>query len=426
MPGYVEEISAKRVKGWAYDPERATATVKVMLEDSTVAEGPADLPREDVGRAMQSAGFHGFDIALEGKISASDLLKLRVLTSAGSGWEPLKSVKRKAAPRRAYQDFDGDGSSKSHEKLKALRLGDLPRADRSAPPLQGKKVLDLGCNEGFFCAEAVRQGAARVVGIDANLQFVESARRRVPEATFIHGSWWNLPDEKFDCILFLSAIHYEPEPHKLLRKLRDHLTPRGVLVLECGIFAEGGNRAWRTVQRWDGVKRYPTLDLLMRDLLADYAVRPTGPSVNQQGDPVPRHVFHCTPHAPIAMIIAGQSLAGKTNLSFQLENRGVPTYSTDALIKKLVMREDQNWRGLAKRLIERFGTGRPANISTMGVFIVENKLQDDLCDILALEAPAEAQLFCIQGEALRHVSIQEALKKKLAARGIRTWLVQPL
>lgn len=427
MRGYVEFISATRVKGWACDPGRKTpATVKVMLNQTIIAECLADLPREDVGKVLKSSGLHGFDISLNGKITAADLPKLQVLTSSGSDWAPLKRIKQKARAKGSYQDFDGRGASKSHEKLKALRLGDLPRADRAAPPLRGKSVLDLGCNEGFFCAEAVRQGASRVVGIDINQAFIERARLRCPEATFIQGRWWNIPDERFDCIFFLSAMHYEPEPQKFLRKLRDHLTPTGVLVLECGIVAEGGVRAWRTVNRWDGVKRYPTLDLLMRDLLADYAVRPTGPSVDQAGDPVPRHVFHCTPHAAVAMIIAAPSLSGKTNLSFQLENRGVPTFSTDAMIKKLVMREDQRWRPIAQKLIERFGTGRPANISTMGIFIIENGLVDELCDIIVKESPAEANVYCIQGEALRHPPIQDALKKKLAARNIRSWLVKPL
>lgn len=427
MAGYVEHISSTRVKGWAHDPKRKTpALIRLVLNQSVIAEGVADLPREDVGKALKSSGRHGFDITLPAKISAADLANLTVLTSSGSEWTSLERIKRGAPAKRSYQDFEGDGASKSHEKLKALRLGDLPRRDPSAPPLSGKAVLDIGCNEGFFCIEAVRQGASRVVGIDLRKEFVESARKRCPEATFIQGSWWKIPDEKFDCIFFLSAIHYEPDAKALLRKLRDHLNPGGVLVLECGVVIEGGARAWRTFRRWDGVKRYPTIELLMRDLLADYAVRPTGPSVDQAGDPVPRHVFHCTPHAPVAMIIAAPSLSGKTNLSYQLETRGVPTYSTDATIKRLVVREDQRWRPIAQKLIERFGTGRPANLSTMGKFIVENGLEEDLCDIIVNEAPADANLFCIQGEALRHLSLQSMLKKKLAARRIRPWLVAPL
>lgn len=429
MPGFVEVMSATRVKGWAHDPDRKTpATVRVVLNQAVVAECVADLPRADVAKALKSTGLHGFDIALNGKVTAADLPNLQVLASSGAEWKPLKIFKgKKAPPRGSYQDFDGSGASasNSHEKLKALRLGDLPRTDRYAAPLRGKSLLDLGCNEGFFCAEAVRQGASRVVGIDFKQTFIESARRRCPEATFIQATWWDIPDEKFDCILFLSGIHYEPEQKKLLRKLREHLAPDGVLVLECGVFVEGGVRAWRSVKRWDGVRRYPTMDLLKRDLLEGYAVRPAGRSVDQKGDPVPRYVFHCTAHSPIAMIVAAPSLSGKTILSFQLESRGIPVYSTDLTIARLVMHADQEWRPLAQRLRERFAADQLPNMAQAALYIVDNKLEDELCEIIANETPAEANIFCIQGDALRHASIQDALKQKLVARNIRPWLVKP-
>jgi len=427
MPGYVEVISPARVKGWAYDPRaQGPVTVRLIVNDAVIAECVADLPREDVGKALKSSGRHGFDISIDGKIAAADLPKLTVLSSSGDKWKPLKNIAAQAHKKKAYQDFDGSGSSNSRAKLAALQLHDLPRSDSDAPPLQGKSVLDIGCNEGYFCAEAVRQGASRVVGIDIQRASIDSARQRCPAATFVQGSWWDIPDEKFDCIFFLSAIHYEPEQRKLLRKLRDHLTPRGVLILECGVVVEGGVRAWRTIQRWDGVRRYPTRDLLVRDLLADFAVRPVGRSVDQAGDPIPRYVFHCTPYASIAMIVGARTLSGKSSLAFQLETRGVPTYSTDATIARLVMHADQGWRPLAQALRKRFPPNRAPNMAQVAIFIVENKLEEALCEIIATEAPGEAGLFCIQGDVLRHASIQDALKAKLATRNIRPWLVQPL
>jgi SAM-dependent methyltransferase len=233
-----------------------------------------------------------------------------------------------------YQDFDGTGDSKSHEKLKALRLDDLARLMKRDPscPLKGLSVLDLGCNEGFFCVEAVRQGASRVVGIDANAEFIEAARTRCPEATFLNTSWWNLPAERFDIVFFLSTMHYEPDPKGLFDEIARHLNPSGRLILECGVFPERNDyemRVWRTVRRGDGVKRYPTSDLLIRDLLSAYAVRPIGPSVEQRGDPVPRFVYHCGVRAPVALLIAAPSGSGKSSLSLDLDSRGIPTYMTD-------------------------------------------------------------------------------------------------
>jgi SAM-dependent methyltransferase len=434
MSGCVELFSTERVKGWApHDPARnGPAIVRVVIGNDVLAEGIADKPRADVAKVLNSTGLHGFDFQLRDKIDPSDMKKAKVVSSLGKEWNPLKFLRgvgipnRPAAAKRGYQDFDGDSSSKSHEKLKALRLGDLPRAEDTAPPLQGMSVLDLGCNEGFFCLEALRQGASRVVGIDFKQEFIESARRRCPDATFIKGSWWEIPDEKFDCIFFLSAIHYEREQRRFLEKLRDHLTPNGVLVLECGAMNEPGVRAWRTIKRWDGVKRYPTLDLLRTDLLQNYAVRPVGRSIDQEGDPVHRYVFHCTPHAPIAMIVGAHSKRGKTNLSFQFEHRGIPTYATDVILKKLIIGEDQRWRPISQALVKRFGAKWPVDISKVGTFIVDNNLVDELCGIIADEAPLDAKLFCIQGEVLRHATVQQQLKKRLAAKNVRPWLVEPL
>src|SRR5262245_66248727 len=56
-------------------------------------------------------------------------------------------------------------------------------ADRSATAdaifpadLRGKSVLDVGCKYGFFCFEAARRGAARVVGLDVDPDSVRKAR----------------------------------------------------------------------------------------------------------------------------------------------------------------------------------------------------------------------------------------------------------
>ena len=41
--------------------------------------------------------------------------------------------------------------------------------------LTGKSVLDVGCNGGFYCVEAKRRGASRVLGVDGQRQHVRQA-----------------------------------------------------------------------------------------------------------------------------------------------------------------------------------------------------------------------------------------------------------
>ena len=121
-------------------------------------------------------------------------------------------------------------------------------------------------------------------------------------------------------ILFLSAIHYEPEPAALLRKLAGHLAPGGTLIVECGI-ASGRGKAWRSVTRADGKRRYPTLDLFVGEVCQPFATRMVGPSVAQSGDPVPRRVFHCALKESMALIVIGPSRSGKSTLAREFGQR---------------------------------------------------------------------------------------------------------
>jgi SAM-dependent methyltransferase len=66
-----------------------------------------------------------------------------------------------------YQSHDGEKStSDSNRKLERIKL---------PTSLKGKSVLDIGCNEGFFCAEAVRRGATRVLGLDNSQAAIDFA-----------------------------------------------------------------------------------------------------------------------------------------------------------------------------------------------------------------------------------------------------------
>jgi len=77
----------------------------------------------------------------------------------------------------------------------------------------GRTVLDIGCAEGFFCLEALKCGAARVVGTDGDFRalLVASALAR-RAGMHPHFQMAAFPDmgllEQFDCILCLSVLHH--------------------------------------------------------------------------------------------------------------------------------------------------------------------------------------------------------------------------
>lgn len=111
-----------------------------------------------------------------------------------------------------------------------------PVADLIYPAdLTGKSVLDVGCNYGFFLHEAIRRGAERAVGIEAN---PDSFRIASTLATLWDGKIdvFNglLEDvelnEKFDQVTFLNVIHHVKDPVPVVRKLARLC--RGTLIIE--------------------------------------------------------------------------------------------------------------------------------------------------------------------------------------------------
>ncbi len=214
-----------------------------------------------------------------------------------------------------YQSFSpGGGNSQSLEKLRALKL----------PDLEGKSILDVGCNEGFFCWYAVGVGAARAVGIDFHPEVIEIAKRRVSKAVFLCQDFDDdLPAQEFDVIIAASMLHYSDDPSKLIKRLISMLTADGLLVLELGLSNQGAKDGWEKVDRSIDVRYFPTAEKLA-DILGDSAWRRIGPSVCQAGDPISRWVYHVRRRRPFLLIVTGPSNSGKTTLVRQYFGNNYP------------------------------------------------------------------------------------------------------
>jgi SAM-dependent methyltransferase len=421
MRGYIDHVTATNVSGWVYDPGYRSQKIQVRLtvDDKVLVEGVADQSRPDVARALGTDGDHGFRFsALSLSPNEMSELSIQARPTPEHDWQP---VRKSSGTKRAgqYQSFgDAKGGSKSAEKLKALALPRLKNRHSEAAPLRGLSVLDIGCNEGFFCGEALRQGARRVVGIDMHKGFLDRARKRFPAAEFVQGSWWELPEGKFDVIFFLSAIHYEPRQRALLEKLAGHLTPTGTLVLECGAIAGVQNKSWQSVRRADGVRRFPTFPMLRMELLRPYAPRFMGESVMQRGDPIRRYVFHCQLRESMALIVSGPSNIGKSLLAADLQERNTPLLQTDKVLSNLIKDKRYDWSPAARVARKK----APANLAAIGRAVAA-ECPKEFVDLILLEAPTEADLFCIEGEILRHDPIMNELVRRLRAQGVKPWFV---
>lgn len=90
--------------------------------------------------------------------------------------------------------------------------------------LTGKSVLDVGCNYGYFCFEAVQRGATRVLGLDFDPDSIRKARKigaiKGTDAQFrIFDADRDQIDEKFSYVLCLNLLHHLRDPIATLDRL---------------------------------------------------------------------------------------------------------------------------------------------------------------------------------------------------------------
>jgi SAM-dependent methyltransferase len=135
-----------------------------------------------------------------------------------------------AFPRWHYQfEFDGGvqtpvpfpGQRNRHEQRRRYFFD--PLVSLLGGSLAGHRVLDLGCNAGFWSLAAVEAGADFVLGVDARETFVEQARLvfaakgvEPGRFRFEHANFFeHPPGEGFDLVLCLGVMEVTAKPVKL-------------------------------------------------------------------------------------------------------------------------------------------------------------------------------------------------------------------
>lgn len=312
-----------------------------------------------------------------------------------------------------YQSFpDLVGSSDSNGKLAAIRLPDR---------LDGLRVLDIGCNEGFFSIEAANRGAVEVIGLDSDGVAIERAKRRSGNVQFLHQGWSELPAGPFDVVLMLSALHYEQDPRGLLRRIADLLRPDGVLILETGV----SGRSRSTVQ-WtqrpivrDDVVWYPTRDLLLQRYLEPFVVREVGSSVSQRGDSVRREVFHCVRRRPIVLLIGGASRLGKTALARELSPSATMTIHVDSILFDMGHSTQQGSSPLLDAVMQAFAAG--CDIGQTVRALEDAGRAVDLAELIDSLVPKDERVVAVEGYALTD-AVTRLLVERLGRRAV-VWTV---
>jgi len=112
-------------------------------------------------------------------------------------------------------------------------------------PLEGRRVLDVGCGNGYYALRMADAGAAAVLGIDPTLLCVMqylavTAHLERPPIAVLPLRLQELPDacHAFDTTFSMGVLYHQRSPLDHLRQLRATLRPGGQLVLET-IFIPG-------------------------------------------------------------------------------------------------------------------------------------------------------------------------------------------
>jgi SAM-dependent methyltransferase len=311
----------------------------------------------------------------------------------------------------SYQshDLEGQGISNSQRKLQRLQI---------PLDLSGKAVLDVGCNEGFFCNVAAERGARKVVGIDFVKGNIDVACRLYSRdhVTFIHQTWSSLPEGPFDLVIWSSAMHYELDPKSVFKDIYNKLTPDGLMILECGVINQP-SKEMVPVPRQADTRWYPTMPFLREEILDGFVVRQVAQPEIAFGDLVPRSVFHCSKRMPIVLLISGDSKDGKTTLATTLSKSSSKQIILDMIVSRLALSKHPH-NDLEKIFVDYYD---PNNLGKIYLAIDEKNLTNEYAEFIAQGICSSDDFVTIEGFITNKQA--EILQIKLASKAV-VWNAQ--
>jgi len=136
------------------------------------------------------------------------------------------------------------------------------------PPMQGLRVMDLGCGFGWFCRWASEAGAASVLGTDISENMLARALAETVDGAvrYLRGDLeaLDLPSGGLDLVYSSLALHYVEKLEQLFEAVHRAIIPGGTFVfsVEHPIYTAPVDPGWTTLA--DGRRVWP-LDSYQRE-----------------------------------------------------------------------------------------------------------------------------------------------------------------
>jgi len=127
--------------------------------------------------------------------------------------------------------WSNEGSKSNH-----VRRIFLERLQPYLEGINGKHVLDVGCGQGWLCAEMSSRGAI-TLGIDPSGKNIKAAQEQHPDLHFQQSSLQDVNTEQlFDMVSAVMVMEHMPDATTALVRVRSLLNPDGALLLITGDF----------------------------------------------------------------------------------------------------------------------------------------------------------------------------------------------
>lgn len=133
--------------------------------------------------------------------------------------------------RRASLTANAGSDIGGLEALRRRNFGLLLDRLSRVTDLPSRRLLEVGCSQGWFLDAAVQRGVARAVGIEPEAATAHVARGKGHDVRVGYFPDGLGADERFDLIVFNDVFEHLPDPAAMLRVCHERLEDGGLLVL---------------------------------------------------------------------------------------------------------------------------------------------------------------------------------------------------